>query len=38
VVVVAPAHFLGFEAIDVFLRDNSGFSALAIRRHQGLFR
>ena len=27
--VMAPAHFFGLEMIDIVLRDNGGFSALA---------
>ena len=38
VAVMAPAHFLGLDTIDVFLRDHGGLRALAARRHHGLSR
>ena len=32
-----PAYFLGLQAIDIVLRGDRGFRALAARRHQTLF-
>ena len=34
-VVASPAHFLRFEAIDVFLRDHRGFGGAARRGRRG---
>ena len=36
--VMTPANLLGLEMIDIVLRDDGRFGAVAMRRHQALFR
>jgi hypothetical protein len=36
--MMAPAHLLGPEMIDIVLRDHSGFSGVAGPRHEMLLR